>query len=458
VKTPSLKLTRPELYFGEITHEPIFVRTGRPEFNYPSGNDNVHSRYEGTGGFPVSSFGMRLATAVWQGNWNVLLTSYLTDESRMIIHRNVRERLQAMAGFLDWDTDPYMVLSDAGRMVWMVDGFTTSAAHPYARMTNHAEFGTFNYMRNAVKATVDAYDGHVTFYVFDASDPIIRVWQAIFPKLFRPASEMPADLRAHTRHPEPMFRVQADVYRTFHMQDADAFYNKEDVWDTAKNVSSQTHKAEPMEPTYVVATIPGETTPEYLLLQPFTPRTKDNLIGLMAARCDGEHLGEIVVLQLSKQNLIFGPLQIEARIDSDQNISKDLSLWNQQGSQVLRGHMLVLPIDDTFLYVEPIYIQSSQARMPQLKKVVIAMGNTLIYRDTYEEALAELTGRASQAKPVVTQTTTPTTTTVAPPPAAGDPRLEAIRAHLRRFRDLAAQGKWAEAGKELEAIESAVQK
>jgi uncharacterized membrane protein (UPF0182 family) len=459
VKTPSLKLTRPELYFGEITHEPIFVRTGRPEFNYPSGNENVHSRYEGSGGFPVSGFGMRLATAVWQGNFNVLLTSYLTDESRMIIHRNVRERLQAMAGFLDWDTDPYIVLTAEGRMVWMVDGFTKSAAHPYSRMTDYGEYGTFNYIRNAVKATVDAYDGHVTLYVFDPSDPIIRVWQAIFPKLFRPASEMPADLRAHTRHPEPMFRVQSDIYRTFHMQDADAFYNKEDVWDIAKNVSGQSNKPEPMEPTYVVATLPGETAPEYLLLLPFTPRTKDNLIGLMAARCDAEHLGEIVVLQLSKQNLIYGPLQIEARIDSDQNISKDLSLWNQQGSQVLRGQMLVLPIDDTFLYVEPIYIQSSQARMPQLKKVVIAMGNTIIYRDTYEQALADLAGGPSQAKPAVQPTTTTTTVApAAPPVAGGDARIEAIRAHLRRYRDLAAQGKWAEAGKELEAIESTVQK
>ncbi|HUS05047.1 MAG TPA: UPF0182 family protein, partial [Bryobacteraceae bacterium] len=400
---------------------------------------------------PIAGFGMRLATALWQGNWNVLLTGYLKDESRMIIHRNVRERLQTIAGFLEWDTDPYLVLTADGRMVWMVDGFTKSAAHPYSRMTQFGGLGTFNYMRNAVKATVDAYDGHIALYVFDSSDPIIAVWQAIFPRLFRPASEMPADLRAHARHPELMFKVQADVYRTFHMQDADAFYNKEDVWDVAKNVYGQTGKPEPVQPVYVVATLPGETAPEYLLLQPFTPRTKDNLIGLMAARCDAAHLGEIVVLQLSKQSLIYGPLQIEARIDSDQNISKDLSLWNQQGSQVLRGQMLVLPIDDTFLYVEPIYIQSSQARMPQLKKVVIAMGNTLIYRDTYEQALADLTGTSAPAaaQPAVTLATKPT-------PATGDPKIESIRTHLKRYRELASQGKWAEAGKELEAIEASV--
>ena len=250
------------------------------------------------------------------------------------------------------------------------------------------------------------------------------------------------------------------------MQVPEAFYNKEDLWDVAKNVYSQAQGNEGVAPAYVVATLPGETQAEFLLLQSFTPRSKDNLIGVMAARCDPAHYGELVVLQLSKQSLIYGPLQIEARIDSDQNIAKDLSLWNQQGSQVLRGQMLVLPIDNTFLYVEPIYIQSSQARMPQLKKVVLAMGNTLIYRDTYEEALVELTGGGAQPAPTaITETpgapatTAASTTTPAPPVTPSPPAgasVEQVRQHLRRYRELSSQGRWSEAGKELEAIEKLV--
>ena len=318
--------------------------------------------------------------------------------------------------------------------------------------------GAFNYIRNSVKATIDAYDGSVNLYVFDNKDPIIRAWQAIFPALFKPSSEMPATLRTHVRYPELLFRGQTEIYRAFHMQAPDAFYNKEDLWDVAKNVSSESQQGDGLAPTYVVATLPGESRPEFLLLQSFTPRSKDNLIGVMAARCDPEHYGELVVLLLSKQSLIYGPLQIESRIGSDQNISKDLSLWNQQGSQVLRGQMLVLPIDNTFLYVEPIYIQASQARMPQLKKVVLAMGNTLIYRDTYEQALAELTGKSptppQTAAPVQTSSATPTTQAApaSPPPV----NLEAVREHLRRYRELSSQGRWSEAGKELEALEKVV--
>jgi uncharacterized membrane protein (UPF0182 family) len=255
-----------------------------------------------------------------------------------------------------------------------------------------------------------------------------------------------------------MFRVQAEMYRTYHMKDPEAFYNREDLWDIARNVYAQSNDPEPLPPTFVVATLPGQTTPEFLLVQAFTPRSKDNLIGVMLARSDGEHLGEIVVLQLSKQSLIYGPLQVEARIGSDSEISKDLALWNQQGSQVLRGQMLVLPINDTFLYMEPIYIQTAQARMPQLKKVVLAMGNTLVYRDTYEEALAVLTGRQPAAPPQAgaIQTSQAAPAQPAQPAPSADPRLEQARGYLRRYRELSAQGRWAEAGKELEALERLV--
>jgi uncharacterized membrane protein (UPF0182 family) len=265
---------------------------------------------------------------------------------------------------------------------------------------------------------------------------------------------MPADLRRHARYPETLFRVQAEIYRTYHMLDPQSFYNKEDLWDLARHTTAQAGGAEPVTPTYVVTTLPDAEKPEFLLLLSFTPRSKDNLIGVMAARCDGDHLGEMVVLLLSKQELIFGPMQIGARINQDQNISKDLTLWNQQGSQVLRGQILVLPVGNTFLYVDPIYIQATEARMPQLKKVVLAVGNKLIYADTYDLALAQLTGGAQE---LIAQATTPG---AKPAPGAlpptGDARLQQVREHLRRYRELASQGKWSDAGRELEAIEAAV--
>jgi len=458
IKTESLQLTRPEIYYGEVTHEPVFVRTGEDEFNYPSGNENEFSRYDGPGGFPMSSFLIRIAAAVRQGDINILLTSLFRDESRMMIRRNVRDRLAALAAFVAWDTDPYLVLTDEGRLVWTVDGYTTSNAHPYSQTLGLQDIGTVNYIRNSVKATVDAYSGEARLYVFDTSDPIIESYRNLFPDLLLPASEMPEDLRRHARYPLTMFQVQAEIYRTFHMVDPQAFYNQEDVWDVARNIQGQESRPQPLAPNYVVATIPGEEEAEFLLMLPFVPRNKDNLIGMMVARCDGDRLGELLFLQLSKQELFYGTMQIEARINQDQNISKDLSLWNQQGSQVLRGQMLVLPVENTLIYVEPIYIQASEARMPQLRKVVLAMGNRLIYRDTYDEALAEfasLSGvsfAAQAAAGAAAEDASPGSG--AATAAERDPRLDEIRRLLRLYRELSAEGKWAEAGQALETVES----
>lgn len=449
ITTPSLKLTRPELYYGEGTHEPVFVRTEQPEFNYPAGADNVHTRYNGRGGFPISSLFMRLIAAISYGDPNILLTGQMTSESRMMIHRNITDRLRTLAGFIHWDNDPYLVLPNDGRPVWIVDGYLTSAAHPYSRQVQLPDGEDVNYIRNSVKAAVDAYDGTVRLYIFDPDDPLVRAYQNLFPNLFTPESQMPADLRAHVRYPEVLFRAQAEIYRTFHMRDAEAFYNKADLWDIARWIKGQEANPEPVAPMYVVATLPGESQPEFLLTIPFTPRNKDNLIGMMAARCDGPNLGELVFLLLSKQEIMRGPMQVEANINQDQVISKDLSLWNQQGSQVLRGQMVALPVDSTFLYVEPIYIQAKEARMPQLKKVVISVGNTLIYADTYEQALAELAGTAAHPAPAAPPA-------VATPPAS-DRRLEQIRDHLRRYRELTSKGRLSDAGRELEAIEALTQ-
>ncbi|HVW09858.1 MAG TPA: UPF0182 family protein, partial [Bryobacteraceae bacterium] len=275
-------------------------------------------------------------------------------------------------------------------------------------------------------------------------------------------SAMPPDIRAHARYPETMFRIQAEAYRAFHVRDAETFYNKSDAWDIAKDISDQSRQAVAVEPAYVVASLPGEKSAEFLLMIPFTPRDRENLISVMMARCDGEHLGEVQFLQLPRQVILNGPRQMEARINQDQNISKDLTLWNQQGSQVLHGQILVLPIDNTFLYVEPFYIQAMQAQMPQLKKVVLAMGDRLIYTDTYDEALAQLASLMGEAAPAPSGAAAPAAATGTAAPAAlpavpaNDPRIGEIRRHLERYRDLAAQGKWSEAGKELEAIQSIV--
>jgi uncharacterized membrane protein (UPF0182 family) len=459
VSSPGLKLTRPELYYGENVQDPVFVDTAQAEFDYPSGDRNVETHYQGKGGFPISSLLMRTAAAVSRQDINILLTGYLTQDSRMMIRRNVTARLSAMADFLNWDPDPYLVLTDAGRLVWIIDGYMTSDVHPYSAKVGMEGVGEFNYIRNSVKATVDAYDGTVHFYVFEPDDPLLQAYRNLFPDLFEPASAMPADLHRHVRYPELIFHVQSDIYRLFHMRDPDTFYNKSDAWDTAKFTNEQGGTPGPLAPTYVVATLPGETQPEFLLMTPFTPRNRDNLIGLMMARCDGEHLGEKVVLLLSKQEIILGPMQVEARINQDQNISKDLTLWNQQGSQVLRGQMLVLPVEKTFLYVEPIYIQASQAKMPQLKKVALAMGNNLVYADTYAQALAQLAGEKlpvtpSESAPATAATTAATPTSTTQP----DARIIQIRNHLQRYRELVSQGKLSEAGKELEAVQGLVEK
>jgi uncharacterized membrane protein (UPF0182 family) len=435
IKAPGFQLTRPEIYFGEKTQDPVFVHTAREEFDYPSGDQNKYSTYQGTGGFPVGSFLMKIAAAISEGEPNIIFTSYLTGESRMMIHRKVQDRLEHLTGFLHWDRDPYMVITDDGRLVWMVDGYTTSLSHPYSATLPVAglEEGA-NYIRNAVKATVDAYTGKISLYVFDPGDPIIQAYEHLFPKLFRPASEMPADLRRHARYPEVIFRAQAEAYRIFHMRDPQVFYNKEDIWEIAHNLFGQSGQPEPVQPTYVVATLPGEKQPEFLLILPFTPRAKDNLIGWMAARCDGEHLGNLVFFQLPKQQLMYGPMQIESRIDQDQNISKDLTLWNQQGSHVLRGSIIALPVTGGFLYVESIYIQANEARMPQLKKVVLAMGDRLIYRDTFDETLADLTGSPMPGRPPAT-----VASGSAPAPAASAKNTPTLEERLRALHNQAEQ-------------------
>jgi uncharacterized membrane protein (UPF0182 family) len=471
VDTPSLKLTRPEIYFGEAAHEPVFAPTKQLEFNYPATPD-VKIHYDGQGGFSIASLALRTVAAVAEGDWNIFLSDAITSQSRMMIHRKVLDRLGTLTlgELVHWDPDPYLVITETGRLQWIVDGYMTSDLHPYSREVQPTDSDPFNYIRNSVKATVDAYDGTTHLYVFDTEDPLIQAYQRLFPDLFQPASAMPADLRAHTRSPEGLFRIQAEVYRTYHMRDPESFYNRAELWDLATSAQTQGGGGgtQSVTPVYMVMTLPGEAAPEFVLTISYTPRGKQNLIALMVARCDGEHLGEVVFLELPKQEIISGPLQIDALLNQDQVISKDLTLWGQQGSQVLRPPILVLPIDNTFLYVAPLFLQANQARMPQLQKVVLATGNTLVYEDTYEKALASLASiQAGRPLPAPTrQSATETNIPTAPPqPAAAssatsssDARLNEIRAHFERYKQLSAQGKLAEAGKELEAIDAATKK
>ena len=460
VRVPDITLTRPEIYYGEVTHEPVFVNTDQPEFDYPSGDSNVSSSYEGAGGFPISSLFLRLAASIREAEYNIVLTQYINENSRMMIYRNVSQRLEHLAGFIHWDPDPYLVITDEGRLVWIVDGYTASDRHPYSASVSVAAFGrSINYVRNSVKAVVDAYNGTTTLYVFDGEDPIIQAYRNLFPELFQSEADMPATVRAHVRYPEGLFRIQAEMYLTFHMKDPEVFYTKEDVWDIARSLSGDTGRAAPMSPTYIVANVPGGEGPEFLLMLPFTPRGKDNLIGWMAARCDGDKLGELLFFQLSKQQLVYGPNQIESRINQDENIARDLTLWNQQGSRVLRGDILALPVEHTFLYVESIYIQADAARMPQLRKVVLAMGNRLIYEDSFELALARLSRGgvrlASSAPPGTGGETAASGEATAgaagqrPPPAASEAQMRELARRLRQLREQAEQ-----LARELQQVES----
>ncbi|MBI1353186.1 MAG: UPF0182 family protein [Acidobacteria bacterium] len=460
IRSKDLDIKQAAIYYGEVTHDPVFVDTDQAEFDYPSGDRNITSSYQGKGGFPIDSLPLRVAAALREGEINIILTGLTNANSRMMIYRNVSERLEHLADFIEWDYDPYLAIAEDGRLVWIVDGYTVSDAHPYSAPINVPGFETrrTNYIRNSVKATIDAYDGSTTLYLWDESDPIIQAYAALFPQLFTPKSEMPPSVRAHTRYPLMLFDVQAELYRTFHMKDPEVFYNKEDVWEVAQSLSGDTGRADRMKPTYIVARLPGVAEPEFILMLPFTPRGKDNLIGWMAARCDGDKLGELLFFQLSKQQLVFGPNQIESRINQDQEIAKDLTLWNQQGSRVLRGELLALPVDDAFLYVESIYIQAESARMPQLRKVVLAMGNRLIYEDTFGEALDKLSIEGARfpgpAETETSQTGGPPEGGGGPEPP-GDAERQRSKALAQRLRDLRRQAE--QLASELEKMERELQ-
>src|SRR3989454_5029501 len=386
VASSDLRISRPELYFSELATDYVFVKTQAKEFDYPSGDQNVYTTYAGQGGIPLGSFWRKTLFAARLGDLKLLLSNDLTPGSRVLLYRNIRERVQRIAPFFRYDDDPYMVISAAGRIVWLLDGYTVSDRFPYSAPTR----GLGNYVRNAVKVTVDAYDGTVRFYVADPADPLIRTIARIFPGLLQPLDAMPADLRAHLRYPEGLFRVQAGMYAVYHMRDTQVFYNKEDLWSVPVRPVDGQERA--MEPYYLILRLPGEPKEEFVLLIPFNPSKKDNLSAWLAARSDPPHYGKLVVYNFPKQKLIYGPRQIEARIDQDSFISQQLSLWNQRGSQVIRGNLLVIPIERSLVYVEPLYIAAEKGQLPDLKRVIVGFGDRIAMEETLDGAIARVFG------------------------------------------------------------------
>ncbi len=453
---PGLSVTRPEIYFGESTDTDVYVKTRQQEFNYPQGDTNNLTSYQGTGGIVLGGLLRRILLAFDLGDLAKLpFSDDVNSESRLLMRREVRARVSTLAPFLTFEQDPYIVLGDDGRLSWIIDGFTTSDNYPYSTHYGLGN-GPVNYMRNSVKAVIDAYNGTTTFYVFDSQDPMIAAYRRIFPSLFKEASEMPPDLRKHVRYPESLLKLQAEVYGLYHMTNPEVFYNREDLWTVASEVGmaeggEQTTLA--MQPNFVLMKLPGETGEEFVEILPFTPANRNNLIGWIAGRSDGANYGTAVVYDFPKTKLVDGPLQIEARIDQNAQLSGQLTLWNQQGSHVRRGSLLVIPSGRALLYAEPIYLQADRSPMPELRLVVLALQDRLAYGPTFEAALTSLFGgetsslsaaQAPQASTESTPTTKPTTDMHA-----------LISEAARDFADyqrLTSEGKLGEAGQKLDEL------
>ena len=434
---PVLQITRPEVYFGELTKEYAIVNTTEPEFDYPSGDENIYTRYEGPAGVPLGGFFRRALFAARFNSSQILFSSALRPDSRILFHRQIGDRVWTLAPIFWYDPDPYAVIAD-GRIVWVYDAYAWSNRFPYSE-----PFNDVNYIRNSVKVAIDAYTGETTFYVVDPTDPIIRTYQAVFPDLFTPGEQMPATLRAHWRYPEQLFRVQAAAYAAYHMDDPQVFYNKEDLWAAPMEVLEQGEQE--MAPYYVVMKLPDEDEVEFLLMRPYVPNGRRNMIAWLYADSDGEDYGQLGVYKFPKQELIYGPMQIEARFDQDPYISQQLTLWNQHGSQVIRGNLLVIPIDDTLLYVEPLYLQAAAGRFPELKRVLVAYGNSVAMAEDLPTALAQAVGLA--APPPVTPPTVP-------PTASADVAALArsARAHYLAAQECLRRNDWACYGQELDAL------
>ena len=448
-------VTRPEIYFGEIPNDYVLVRTKSEELDYPRGDQNVKTRYQGRGGIPIGSWVRRLAFATRFAHLEglkIVLSDDITGESRILMYRTVMPRIQRIAPFFSFDRDPYLVVTDAGRLVWMVDGYTTTDRYPYSDPVR----GMGNYIRNSVKVTVDAYDGTVTFYLADPGDPLARAYARGFPGLLRPLEQMPTDLQRHLRYPEDFFAIQARKYATYHMLDPQVFYNREDLWAVPRRTVEGRERE--MEPYYTIMRLPGEKKEEFILLTLFNPSRRDNMIGWLAARSDPPHYGRLIAYNFPKQKLVYGPRQIDARIDQDPVISQQLSLWNQRGSTVIRGSLLAIPLDQSLIYVQPLYLAASeQGALPELRRVIVAHGNQIAMEATLESSLSRIFGGRIAPAPPAAATAGGAPGAAAPPTSFAD-RATAQRAWeaWTRSQEALRRGDWATYGAEQKRLEDAL--
>ena len=467
-----LNVTRPEIYFGELTDNgqladtDVYVKTRQQEFDFPQGETNSVTSYQGTGGIELGGFLRRVLLAFERDDLDKLpFSDDVNNQSRLLMRRDIRDRVATLAPFLTFDHDPYIVVGDDGRLSWIMDAYTTSDSYPYSKHTDLDDNSTINYIRNSVKVVIDAYNGTATFYVFDNNDPVLAAYRRIFPSLFKDASLMPTDLRKHVRYPEKLFKLQAQVYGLYHMTDPAVFFNREDLWTVATESTGQNSDGQqapvPMQPNFVLMKLPGEKDVEFVEILPFTPANRNNLIGWIAGRSDGANYGTSVVYDFPKTKLVDGPQQIESRIDQNAQLSGQLTLWNQQGSHVVRGSLLVIPSGKALLYAEPIYLQAQQSPMPELRLVVLALQDKLAYGPTFEAALASLfggeTSSLSSSEPAQSAPQTgpqAASATRAAPKSAPDLNglIDAAGKDMAEYQRLTAEGKLGEAGQKLDQV------
>ena len=438
-------VTEPRIYFGQSAGGYVIVKGSTPEFDYPKGKDNVYANYDGADGIPIGGRAWRSLFAWYFGDVNILLSGYITSESRIMLHRNIQDRVQTIAPFLQLDRDPYVVVSD-GRLYWMQDAYTTSGWFPYAQPQSDVDT---NYIRNSVKVVIDAYNGTVTFYVADAADPIVATYRRIFPALFKPLDAMPPGLQKHIRYPEDLFEIQAQQYRAYQMDAPEVFYNREDLWQFPREPTgpdgSSAGSGTRMVPYYMMMRLPGESREEFFLMLPMAPSQRENMIAWLAARCDLPEYGKLIVYEFPKDKLVYGPFQIEARINQNTEISQQISLWNQMGSRVIRGNLLVVPIENSILYVSPLYLRAESGQLPELKRVIAAYGDRVVMEETLPAALAAL---FKVSLPVAALPMRAGAASAGP----ADARAGEALGHYDRAIERLKAGDWAGFGAELDAL------
>jgi uncharacterized membrane protein (UPF0182 family) len=452
VTVPELKIDRPEIYFGEMSNERIYVNTKTEEFSHPAGEQNVFLNYSGDGGIPIGSTFSQLLFATRFGDLKVLLSDDLTAESKVVQIRNIRERLQKVAPYLRFDNDPYLVINQ-GKLFWIADAYTTTNRYPYSQPVDG-----INYIRNSVKATIDAYHGTVNLYISDPNDPMIQTYARVFPNTLKPLAEMPESLRAHMRYPEDIFLMQAKVFATYQMNEPQEFYNKEDQWTIAQTSgANDKEEARSMEPYYTIMKLPGEQKEEFILMLPFTPQRKDNLAAWMVARSDGENYGKLAAYRFPKQQLVYGPKQVVARINQDPEISRQLSLWNQRGSRVIFGTLMVIPIKESLIYVQPLYLRAENGKIPELRRVIVASDNRTVMEETLEKSMARLFGDETKPKPVG-ETKPPTGAGPTEPTVDSSDLLGQAKQQYQLALEAQRAGDWAKYGEEIKRLGETLEK